>query len=98
VVQAHPQGHNVADYLLEVASDPPVGVFHAQVVKSNGDILEVGADKKHQADPEKAVAGSVSRRRGEKKKWALPARTSYAATFLTQLEVLSGREWKILQR
>jgi hypothetical protein len=25
-------------------------------------------------------------------------RGSYAATFLTQLQVLSGREWKILRR
>jgi hypothetical protein len=74
------------------------GVFHAQVVKSNGDILEVGADERHQADPEKAMAGLVGWRHGEKKKWALPMRTSYAARFLTRLEVLSGREWKILQR
>ena len=29
---------------------------------------------------------------------SLFAGTSYAATFLTQFEVLSGREWKILRR
>lgn len=103
------QGYNVADYLLEVASDPPVSLFdlsssHKQLPHGSGSNLEV-SEKEH----------SSLHREGEKKSkpenLAIldgpadpPHRTSwrtkhmYATTFLTQLQHLSGREWKILRR
>lgn len=36
--------------------------------------------------------------RGERKKWYSPPTTHCATSFLTQLEVLSGREWRNLRR
>ncbi|EKM83122.1 hypothetical protein AGABI1DRAFT_98017 [Agaricus bisporus var. burnettii JB137-S8] len=103
------QGYNVADYLLEVASDPPVSLFdlsssHKQLPRGSGSNCEV-SEKGH----------SSLNRDGEKKgnsedlaimneQAATPHRTNgrtknmYATTFLTQLQHLSGREWKILRR
>ncbi|TFK45642.1 hypothetical protein OE88DRAFT_1669039 [Heliocybe sulcata] len=81
------QGYNVADYLLEIASDPPVGLFKAsnssvQTPEREKELVDVEAN-------EKGYAREGGRNIG---------RARCAATFLTQLEVLSGREWKILKR
>lgn len=109
------EGYNVADYLLEIASegiDTGVGTaYNGSVskgarqgsagVRSRG-IREValrnsaeesdlsGSGKGEVVD-ELGVGTSagVGRRGGGKK---------YAATFLTQVEVLCGREWKNLKR
>lgn len=81
------QGYNVADHLLEVASDPPVRLFQGD----NGD------------NSTKEIPSSDSMVPLEKGTRARKDATStgysgYATTFLTQLEVISGREWKILRR
>ncbi|KDQ59718.1 hypothetical protein JAAARDRAFT_33288 [Jaapia argillacea MUCL 33604] len=93
------EGYNIADYLLEVASDPPLTLFHAsaQTVGNEQSMesaegLEKGPSQVHLN--EKSVP--ASRRRTP---WTSPGTGSgYAATFLTQLEVISGREWKVLKR
>jgi hypothetical protein len=102
------QGYNVADYLLEVASDPPVALFdlssHKQLSRGSGSNREV-SDKEHNSlDREGGNKGNseglilsngqdtISHRMG----WR--TRSMYATTFLTQLQHLSGREWKILRR
>jgi len=85
---AYPQGYNVADHLLDVASDPPVHLFQS------GTSLKAQAKNSDEANPslEKGYPPSGPRPLNP------PGRASYATTFLTQLEVLSGREWKILRR
>ncbi|GBE82781.1 Probable ATP-dependent [Sparassis crispa] len=100
-------GYNVADYLLEVASDPPVGLF--QCIKSvntrSRDDAEKASSSEVLASGDDAEKGNASRSLPPLPAIAAPKhkRThrlgpKYATTFLTQLEVLSGREWKILRR
>lgn len=88
------QGYNVADYLLEIASDPPVTLFNA--AKRSSDQVATGSQTTdtNAIETEKGYGSpslpysSVTTRSANK----------CATTFLTQLEVLSGREWKILRR
>lgn len=101
------EGYNVADYLLEIASDPPVSLFQAtqptlvpgtpasssngdaSKEKANGDDTPNALEKGYPPDSEaRLVLQEGPRHSG----------SGYATTFLTQLEVLSGREWKILRR
>jgi hypothetical protein len=91
------QGYNIADYLLEVASEAPVGMFR------NGDLPNSGNGIGHAAGAGDAEKGGVGQQQKvvavQGRKWWWPfAETHYAATFFTQLQVLSGREWKILRR
>jgi hypothetical protein len=78
-----------------VASDPPVALFQMQSgsVTGNG-MIGKGGDNDASVDAEKGRSrrgnGPALRRSG--------SRSTYAATFLTQLQVLSGREWKVLKR
>lgn len=103
-VPPYQQGYNVADYLLEIASDPPVALFQmssgttentANGVAGNHRDNLVDASEKGILPTENGCdekAGSVS---------SVPnqgLRSDYATTFLTQLQHLSGREWKILRR
>ncbi|KAJ7849337.1 hypothetical protein B0H13DRAFT_2238530 [Mycena leptocephala] len=81
VAPPYQQGYNVADYLLEVASDPPVALFQLQ---SNKTVSEEGHGYEARDD-----AGGHNKTAGGSK---------YTATFLTQLQYLCGREWKILRR
>ena len=99
------EGYNIADFLLEIASDPPVSLFQAaspplvpgtpasnsngnsSKEKANGDDIPNVLEKGY-AESDARQPVSDSRR----------AESGYATTFLTQLEVLSGREWKILRR
>ncbi|KAF9023043.1 hypothetical protein BDZ89DRAFT_1093146 [Hymenopellis radicata] len=71
------QGYNVADYLLDVASDPPFVLLQSKDESRIPDKLE----------SRKAATSPVTR-----------VQSGCATTFLTQLECLSGREWKILKR
>jgi hypothetical protein len=81
-------GYNVADHLLEVASDPPVSLL--------------GGNEHTSSNPEFAGrleqdVGSLPRlqkRTGS----LLSSSSACATTFFTQLEVLCGREWKNLKR
>ncbi|KAI1791502.1 ABC transporter [Ganoderma leucocontextum] len=101
---AYKEGYNVADYLLEVASDPPVGLFPLSNDTTQSE-LKAGLSSD---EVEKGLAGGPANSNGVQNTQAvgkqktgrssLFARTPYAATFLTQFEVLSGREWKILRR
>ncbi|KAF7298507.1 ABC transporter protein [Mycena kentingensis (nom. inval.)] len=88
IAPAYPQGYNVADYLLEVASDPPVALFPSSQSSSVAG-----------TELEKRSAASSGRPEAPAPAFVSPAgETSYATTFLTQLQYLSGREWKILRR
>lgn len=93
---SYQQGYNVADYLLDIASDPPVALFQTgegtkessseQVVEGGVGELEKGYGSPRLTALSKST-GSIAR-----------GRSRCATTFLTQLEVLSGREWKFLCR
>lgn len=74
------QGYNVADHLLDVASDPPLTLFQG----NSGEISTKEASSM-------AVPATTEISRSKQ-------RSGYATTFLTQLEVISGREWKTLRR
>ncbi|KAK0185967.1 hypothetical protein F5146DRAFT_163180 [Armillaria mellea] len=98
VVPPCPQGYNVADYLLEVASDPPVALIqHARSRGRASDSPDKAEGTSHSNTSFNEVSASL-----EKGLLAAPApkraQPTYATTFLTQLQRLSGREWKILRR
>lgn len=116
-VEPPPEGYNIADYLLDVASDPPPALFGSSTVqnkRSTGsarDLREKEPESslnnsaehelKLSSDPmelEKGAArGYNMSAQGSQKRWRWGGQ-SYATTFLTQFEVLAGREWKILTR
>lgn len=90
-VPPYEEGYNVADYLLEISSESPNIPRMPPSVNS--------PDGRGSASP----AASVEEKRdGRKDVEALSSQNfeqaMYAATFLTQLQVLCGREWKILRR
>ncbi|KAF8352217.1 hypothetical protein F5887DRAFT_934420 [Amanita rubescens] len=114
-VPACPPGYNVADYLLEIASDPPVALFnlhsgynmiattssvsvsqrHVESEKIGIPFITTDVDTEKASIGENAqpmVNGQASHKIGHLME------SSCATTFLTQLQVLSGREWKILKR
>ena len=82
-VAPYQKGYNVAEYLLEVANDPPVGLFQLRQSHSSSEDIDVGTGKELPFTPHARVDNSESR---------------YATTFLTQLQRLCGREWKTLKR
>ncbi|KAF8913442.1 hypothetical protein CPB85DRAFT_1375640 [Mucidula mucida] len=80
------QGYNVADYLLDVASDPPF------VLLQSKDELKI---------PDKLESRSLDVSDSALEQGKTPTtrvQSGCATTFLTQLQCLSGREWKILKR
>ena len=108
------EGYNVADYLLEIASegvDTGVGTAYnsrankgalgssrlrsrgVEEARSSAEDSEKSTNGRGDGADEFGVGGSrpggSARGRGGRK---------YAATFLTQVEVLCGREWKNLKR
>ncbi|KAG7453130.1 ABC transporter [Guyanagaster necrorhizus] len=90
-----PQGYNVADYLLEVASDPPL----ALIQQGRNRDLPDSSDKAEGISHSNTSFNEVSVEKGLLVAPAVKrAQSTYATTFLTQLQRLSGREWKILQR
>lgn len=99
VVPAYPQGYNVADYLLEVASDPHVSLFQLQQNRGSehgpSDLSEKGNSSEVARKEDRSDLSLVN----PKRVWLASGKQSkYATTFLTQLQFLSGREWKILRR
>ncbi|PBK70004.1 ABC transporter [Armillaria solidipes] len=92
-----PQGYNVADYLLEVASDPPLALIQQARSRGVSDSPDKAEGTSHSNTSFNDVSTSL-----EKGLLAAPAvkraQPTYATTFLTQLQRLSGREWKILRR
>ncbi|OSD02070.1 hypothetical protein PYCCODRAFT_1368085 [Trametes coccinea BRFM310] len=98
------EGYNVADYLLEVASDPPVALFQLSGGTNSGTNTGVGGSSTDEVEkglggrsPNLALENQLEDERVAKKRRWYDSR-QYQATFLTQLEVLSAREWKILGR
>lgn len=103
VVPPYQQGYNIAEYLLEVANDPPVNLFQLghsrtetnQMGTRNG-TPDHGSEKQlvhphsNAALDEKTTTQIHDLTRNK--------RSGYATTFLTQLQYLCGREWKILKR
>lgn len=112
-VESPPEGYNIADYLLDVASDPPPALFGSssvQTKRSTGsarDLREKEPEStltiraEHEltltSDPLELEKGVAMNGQGvqKRRRWG---GQSYATTFLTQFEVLAGREWKILTR
>ena len=93
------EGYNVADWLLEVASEAPVGLFRmsgrnqgvpgeVEFGEKDGGARDVEANGRYSSNANINDGGQAEAR----------GKGTYAVTFLTQLEVLSGREWKILKR
>ena len=92
-----PEGYNIADWLLEVASGP----------ESTG-IATAYSTSIDQASFRRRESEKTSvKREGEENSFEKPVGSStimrgiggrYATTFLTQFEVLAGREWKTLKR
>ncbi|KAI0062057.1 hypothetical protein BV25DRAFT_1825918 [Artomyces pyxidatus] len=96
-------GYNVADHLLDIASGPPADL----VSSSSGNLAKTATPPELEEKENGSAAEAVDVERGPGGRGSESGRASwrswfktpgYAATFLTQLEVLSGREWKILIR
>jgi hypothetical protein len=84
-------GYNVADHLLDLAHMPPPALALAQQQQQQED--SPSFDKEFRAV---VVDGATAKEGGSAlKKLAGP---TSAAAFLTQLQVLAGREWKVLRR
>lgn len=85
-VAPYQKGYNVAEYLLEVANDPPVSLFQLRQSHSGSEESnDVGITS--EKDPPLASIARVD-----------TSEHMYASTFLTQLQHLCGREWKTLKR
>ncbi|KAF9239156.1 hypothetical protein BU15DRAFT_46984 [Melanogaster broomeanus] len=92
-VPPYEEGYNVADYLLEIASAAPVGLFSSSRV-SEVKPEENGAGTPNQRSGEKGGVTDVEALMGLNRS----STGEYATTFLTQFQVLCGREWKLLRR
>jgi ABC-type multidrug transport system ATPase subunit len=113
-------GYNVADHLLDIASEPTDELL-AHARKKSGSKTSATAttaddgntpreeprpipyngQPQAEHDPDTEKNGSISTKTETPKHAKLGAfslKSNYAVTFLTQLEVLCGREWKILKR
>ena len=106
-VGSPPEGYNVAEHLLDVASDPSPAMFSSAVRHETSQGREGESEAKSDSEKSDRDTSPVELEKGgatSKRRWiaggapGLVTRSQYAATFLTQLEVLSGREWKILRR
>ncbi|KAL4246145.1 ABC transporter [Abortiporus biennis] len=95
----YPEGYNVADFLLEIASDPPIALFQSPVPSHSTGPNDLDEVKGREDDLiNSSEKGTVSQYARGSRTMTTVGRGKYAATFLTQLERLSGREWKILRR
>lgn len=107
LTQPYQQGYNVADYLLEVASDPPLALLQSPkhaIPASGSDQVEL-SNNMSMEKVEDENSTSIDFRVNNRSKVAIRGgamlgfgKSKYATTFLTQLEYLSGREWKVLRR
>ncbi|KNZ72312.1 putative ATP-dependent permease [Termitomyces sp. J132] len=106
VVPAYPSGYNVADYLLDIASDPSVSLFQISEKDKTTSANEpvdgesgVESTEKNQATSSDSQVNAVLPDDFSSLTKASSRRHSKCvASFLTQLQVLAWREWKILQR
>ncbi|KAH9483668.1 ABC transporter G family member [Psilocybe cubensis] len=107
-VAPYQQGYNVAEYLLEVANDPHVSLFQIQTTSLQAATPSAsGDDELHKTSSESqpqiilSEKGSTAHLGGSRKRIFSSnnfSRSVYPTTFLTQLQHLCGREWKILKR
>ena len=90
-IPPYEEGYNVADYLLDISSESP------DIPKMIPGVDEKGLERP--VSPTLSTEEKNDRRRDVE---ALSNKTleagMYVTTFLTQLQVLCGREWKILGR
>jgi len=102
-------GYNVADHLLDIASEPTDGLLElisrksasrhsATTMPGDQSISGPQGDFKVEPDSEKNGTATPKGTPHHIKLGSSPLMTSYTTTFLTQLQVLCGREWKILKR
>lgn len=83
-----PPGYNIADHLLDIASEAPSGLPSGHEAMMSTDMLpESLMEKASDSVVDLAVLNSTA-----------PAKQKCATTFLTQFEVLSSREWRNLKR
>ncbi|KAG9318076.1 ABC-2 type transporter-domain-containing protein [Chiua virens] len=92
-VPAYEEGYNVADYLLEIASAARVGSISTSTVSEEKSKGQYPATAKRGSN-EKAGGSDVEAMTTRNQSIA----GEYATTFLTQFQVLCGREWKLLRR
>lgn len=95
-----PEGYNIADHLLDIASETSA-VSMEESAWSSGATRSLEEKQDEPSDSLQnngtAIHTSVSPDTVRRRLWTLRKGT-YTTTFLTQLEVLSQREWKILKR
>jgi len=104
-------GYNVADHLLDIASEPtddifadnrtvPVTMLNSGTPRLSGTGSDDEPKEKANVPLEDAAVTDqdILKEKGPTLTSRVLRRQSYASTFLTQFQVLSGREWKILQR
>ncbi|KAG8217094.1 hypothetical protein J3R82DRAFT_5121 [Butyriboletus roseoflavus] len=87
------EGHNVADYLLEIASASPAdSISNATILESKHDTQRPATLNRNSDEKAKGpdVEALITRNRG--------TTGQYATTFLTQFQILCGREWRLLRR
>ncbi|KAF9228833.1 hypothetical protein BS17DRAFT_772564 [Gyrodon lividus] len=92
-VPPYEEGHNVADYLLEIASAAPVRLFSSSRV-SEGKAEENGVSSPNPNPEKQGGLTDAEALMGTHRSLT----REYATTFLTQFQVLCGREWKSLRR
>ncbi|KAF8839854.1 hypothetical protein BDN67DRAFT_931344 [Paxillus ammoniavirescens] len=90
-VPPYEEGYNVADYLLEIASAAPTRLFSSsrglQGTAEDRGVNAPSSEKQGSPMDAEALTGPKRSLTGE-----------CATTFLTQFQVLCGREWKLLRR
>lgn len=84
-----PEGYNIAEHLLDIASEAQVGLFSesGSLTEKDANGLEKVGGGSGTPIPEMTYSENAAQ-----------PKSKYATTFLTQFEVLAGREWKILRR
>jgi len=114
MVPSYQQGYNVAEYLLEVANDPPLNLFQLRPATPNSaesrvvhvQELQGGVSREGLLEQDSSQSPEISEKpssvpehSGQHRPYASRiGKARQSATFLTQLQYLSGREWKILKR
>jgi hypothetical protein len=106
-------GYNVADHLLDIASEPtdeiladnqslPGPLLHTGTPRLSGTGSDDGPTSKEKAEVPLEDPAVINQDIPKEKRSTLMSqvfqRQGYASTFLTQFQVLCGREWKILKR
>ena len=93
-----PDGYNIVDWLLEVASGPE-SIRIATAYSANIDQAGLQRRESESTNAKREEENSRENLAGSKGSAIIRGIGGrYATTFLTQFEVLAGREWKALTR